>query len=202
MDGYLELLALVAMIGAFFVQMVVDKKRVATRAKEPVPTPDIPSKSPPVSTPIKSQTTKSEPSKKAEPPKKAATVKKVDPPKKVATVKKVEPPKKAEPAKIVAPSKKAEPAKKVAPPKKAEPAKKAPPAKSVKAKKTPAKPAKKTVTVAESITDDAIICLICGKSNKLLKTHLKRTHKLEPEQYIAQFKLPADYPMSVAKKAK
>ncbi|MBF0455814.1 MAG: MucR family transcriptional regulator [Magnetococcales bacterium] len=57
------------------------------------------------------------------------------------------------------------------------------------------------LSIEDSIQQEALICLICGKSNKLLKAHLKRSHQLEPEQYRKRFKLPDSYPMTPAKKS-
>ena len=56
-------------------------------------------------------------------------------------------------------------------------------------KLTPAVPIKK------SITDDFIICLDCGKQQKMLKRHLMVAHGLTPEQYRAKWRLGHDYPV-------
>ncbi|PKU22946.1 MucR family transcriptional regulator [Telmatospirillum siberiense] len=54
---------------------------------------------------------------------------------------------------------------------------------------TPAVPMKK------SVTPDAIICLDCGKRQKMLKRHLHTAHNLSVEDYRSKWSLPADYPM-------
>ena len=56
-------------------------------------------------------------------------------------------------------------------------------------KLTPAVPIKK------SITDDFIICLDCGKQQKMLKRHLMVAHGLTPDQYRAKWGLGHDYPV-------
>ncbi len=53
------------------------------------------------------------------------------------------------------------------------------------------------VPVRKSITPDALISLIDGKSYKALKRHLKR-HGLTPEEYRERYGLPRDYPMVAA----
>ena len=56
-------------------------------------------------------------------------------------------------------------------------------------KLTPAVPIKK------SITDDFIICLDCGKQQKMLKRHLMVAHGLTPDQYRTKWRLGHDYPV-------
>jgi predicted transcriptional regulator len=58
-------------------------------------------------------------------------------------------------------------------------------------KPTPAVPVKR------SVTPDAIISLIDGKSYKSLKRHLSG-HGLTPDQYRERYGLPRDYPMVAA----
>lgn len=53
----------------------------------------------------------------------------------------------------------------------------------------PAVPVKKSVGKAE------IVCLECGKGQKMLKRHLAAAHGLTPEEYRAKWRLPFDYPM-------
>jgi len=48
--------------------------------------------------------------------------------------------------------------------------------------------------IRKSITDNAIISFIDGKSYKTLKRHLG-THGLDPHSYRQRYGLPADYPM-------
>ena len=58
------------------------------------------------------------------------------------------------------------------------------------------------VPVAESVTDDYIICLEDGKPLKMLKRHLRAVYNLTPEQYRARWGLPEDYPMVAPNYAK
>jgi predicted transcriptional regulator len=51
------------------------------------------------------------------------------------------------------------------------------------------------VPVRRSVTDEAIVCLECGKKLKMLKRHLATDHGLEPEAYRAKWGLRPDYPM-------
>src|SRR5690606_12573006 len=46
-----------------------------------------------------------------------------------------------------------------------------------------------------SVTDDYIVCLHCGKKQKLMKRHLMTAHDMTPEQYRAKWGLPRDYPV-------
>ena len=57
------------------------------------------------------------------------------------------------------------------------------------AKLTPAVPIKK------SVQKNAITCLDCGKSAKMLKRHLSTAHGLSVNEYRQRWKLPADYPL-------
>jgi predicted transcriptional regulator len=45
------------------------------------------------------------------------------------------------------------------------------------------------------VSDDAIVCLECGKKLKMLKRHLMTDHGLTPEEYRARWGLRPDYPM-------
>jgi predicted transcriptional regulator len=51
------------------------------------------------------------------------------------------------------------------------------------------------VPIKRSVTEDAIVCLDCGKKLKILKRHLMTDHGLTPEQYRARWGLKPDYPM-------
>jgi predicted transcriptional regulator len=51
------------------------------------------------------------------------------------------------------------------------------------------------VPVRRSVSDDAIVCLECGKKLKMLKRHLMTDHGSTPEAYRARWGLKADYPM-------
>lgn len=52
------------------------------------------------------------------------------------------------------------------------------------------------VPIEESVTDEAITCLECGKPFKSIKRHLSTHHSLTPEQYRAKWGLPGDYPVT------
>jgi predicted transcriptional regulator len=58
-----------------------------------------------------------------------------------------------------------------------------------------AKPAP-AVPVRRSIHDDRLVCLICGKQQKIIRRHLEVAHQLTPEAYREQFGLRPDYPMT------
>lgn len=51
------------------------------------------------------------------------------------------------------------------------------------------------VPVRRSVRPDHLVCLICGKKQKLLKRHLTVEHELTPDDYRQKFGLKADYPM-------
>lgn len=51
------------------------------------------------------------------------------------------------------------------------------------------------VPIAQSITDDFIICLEDGKKLKMLKRYLRSNFGLTPEEYRSKWSLPAGYPM-------
>ena len=59
----------------------------------------------------------------------------------------------------------------------------------------PAKP-EPAVSVRRSIQDDHLVCLVCGKQQKILRRHLDVAHRLTPEAYREQFGLKPDYPMA------
>jgi predicted transcriptional regulator len=52
------------------------------------------------------------------------------------------------------------------------------------------------VPVRRSIRPDYLVCLICGKKQKLLKRHLAVEHEVTPKQYRETFGLKSDYPMA------
>jgi predicted transcriptional regulator len=52
------------------------------------------------------------------------------------------------------------------------------------------------VSVRRSVRPDHLVCLICGKKQKLLKRHLATEHELTPNQYRETFGLKSDYPMA------
>jgi predicted transcriptional regulator len=51
------------------------------------------------------------------------------------------------------------------------------------------------VSIRKSVTPDAIICLECGKPQKMLKRHLLTAHDLSPEEYRSRWSLASDYPL-------
>jgi predicted transcriptional regulator len=51
------------------------------------------------------------------------------------------------------------------------------------------------VSVRRSVRPDHLVCLICGKKQKLLKRHLAVEHQFTPNQYRETFGLKPDYPM-------
>jgi predicted transcriptional regulator len=52
------------------------------------------------------------------------------------------------------------------------------------------------VSIKRSVKKDAITCLECGKSGKMLKRHLSSAHGLSVQEYREKWKLPSDYPMT------
>lgn len=52
------------------------------------------------------------------------------------------------------------------------------------------------VSAGASVKPGYLVCMECGKKQKLLKRHLKVAHGLTPEQYRAEFGLPGSYPMT------
>jgi predicted transcriptional regulator len=52
------------------------------------------------------------------------------------------------------------------------------------------------VSVRRSIQPNHLICLGCGKPQKMLKRHLAVRHDLTPAQYRERFGLKPDYPMT------
>lgn len=55
---------------------------------------------------------------------------------------------------------------------------------------------KPAVPIKRSVTQDAIICLECGRSQKTLRRHLGAEHSLTPLEYRQRWGLPPEYPMS------
>ena len=52
------------------------------------------------------------------------------------------------------------------------------------------------VPVRRSVQPDHLVCLVCGKKQKVLKRHLAVEHGLTPDQYRRTFDLGPDYPMA------
>src|SRR5690349_10425152 len=51
------------------------------------------------------------------------------------------------------------------------------------------------IPVKQSIRQDRVVCLDCGKAFSMLKRHLMTDHKLTPQQYREKWGLQRDYPM-------
>ena len=51
------------------------------------------------------------------------------------------------------------------------------------------------VPIKKSVQKDAITCLECGWSAKMLKRHLTAAHDLSVKEYREKWRLPSDYPM-------
>jgi predicted transcriptional regulator len=58
------------------------------------------------------------------------------------------------------------------------------------------------VSVRRSVRPDHLVCLVCGRKQKLLKRHLAVEHELTPTQYREGFGLKSDYPMAAPNYAK
>jgi predicted transcriptional regulator len=57
------------------------------------------------------------------------------------------------------------------------------------------------VPIRRSIHPDHLVCLVCGKPQKMLKRHLAVQHDLTPAQYRERFGLKPDYPMAAPNSA-
>jgi predicted transcriptional regulator len=51
------------------------------------------------------------------------------------------------------------------------------------------------VSIRRSVGPDAITCLDCGWSGKMIKRHISSAHDMTPETYRTRWKLPSDYPL-------
>ena len=54
---------------------------------------------------------------------------------------------------------------------------------------------KPAVPIKKSVTNKYIICLECGKEQKMIKRHLHNAHGTNPDEYRAKWGLAYDYPM-------
>ena len=52
------------------------------------------------------------------------------------------------------------------------------------------------VPIEDSVTEDSVTCLCCGKSFTMLKRHLKAEHGLTEAQYREAFGLSEDHPLT------
>ena len=60
----------------------------------------------------------------------------------------------------------------------------------------PAKPEQKpAVPIKKSVSKQFIVCLECGKPQKMIKRHLHSAHDTNPDEYRAKWGLAHDYPM-------
>jgi predicted transcriptional regulator len=59
-------------------------------------------------------------------------------------------------------------------------------------------PEKKTpiVSARASVKPDYLVCMECGRKQKMLRRHLQTAHGLTPEQYRKDYGLPDSYPMT------
>ena len=69
-------------------------------------------------------------------------------------------------------------------------------------KKIKRSPIPEAVTIHPAIHDDSVTCLVCGRSLKMIKSHLRAAHHLTVEEYRAQFGLPVSFPMVAPSYAK
>lgn len=56
-------------------------------------------------------------------------------------------------------------------------------------------PLEPAVPVRRSVKDDEIICLECGRGQKMLKRHIATAHSLTPGEYRTKWNLRTNYPM-------
>lgn len=52
------------------------------------------------------------------------------------------------------------------------------------------------VSVRASVKPDFIVCMECGRKQKILKRHLQTAHGMTPDQYPQDYGLPETYPMT------
>lgn len=51
------------------------------------------------------------------------------------------------------------------------------------------------VHAKKSVFPDHLVCMCCGKQQKMLKRHLKTAHDMTTDEYRIKWGLPASYPM-------
>ena len=51
------------------------------------------------------------------------------------------------------------------------------------------------VSIRSSVKPDYVVCLECGKRQKMLKRHLMTSHAMTPSEYREKWGLSSDYPM-------
>jgi predicted transcriptional regulator len=52
------------------------------------------------------------------------------------------------------------------------------------------------VSIKRSVQHDHVVCLECGYRGQVLRRHLSVAHGLEPAEYRARWKVPADHPIT------
>jgi predicted transcriptional regulator len=52
------------------------------------------------------------------------------------------------------------------------------------------------VPIDESVTEDHVVCLICGHKYHMIGKHLTVEYGITPAQYRTLFDLPSNYPMA------
>src|SRR5712671_3351105 len=52
------------------------------------------------------------------------------------------------------------------------------------------------VSIRRSVQHDHVVCLECGFLSQMLRRHIRVAHGLEPADYRARWKLPADHPIT------
>lgn len=52
------------------------------------------------------------------------------------------------------------------------------------------------VSIRASVKPDYLICMECGRKQKVLKKHLASAHNMTPAEYRADYGLPPTYPMT------
>ena len=52
------------------------------------------------------------------------------------------------------------------------------------------------VPIRRSVQRDHVVCLDCGYRGQVLRRHLRVAHGLQPAEYRARWKLPADHPIT------
>lgn len=52
------------------------------------------------------------------------------------------------------------------------------------------------VSIEQSLKDDTVTCLECGKPMRMLRRHLRTRHGLTVSEYKTKWHLPSTYPMS------
>lgn len=56
-------------------------------------------------------------------------------------------------------------------------------------------PQEPAISIRRSIKNNEIVCLECGRGQKMLKRHISTAHNLTPDEYRAKWSLRSNYPM-------